>query len=47
MWKIDFLSFQISSFSDLDIDLTILNVLFDIATAIKALLVMLEPITIL
>ena len=33
MWKSNFLSFQISSFSDLDIDLLILNALFDIATA--------------
>ena len=29
MWKLEFLSFQISSFSDLNI----LNILFDIATA--------------
>ena len=33
LWKLEFLSFQISSFSDLEIDLNILNILFDIATA--------------
>ena len=33
MRKLEFLSFQISSFSDLDIDLNILIILFYIATA--------------